>query len=180
MAKPCFRQQGLSVNADTDEPIVRNMKGKIMTNETTVRDEPTVEAIADEFVRDHATDEIVAELVKYSNSVDSLKSQLEYERNRNTNLGGKLDIVKNFITEHVKDDDSASVDELKNLAGELDFTLTKRVTVQFTVEYNLTIECDLDEEVSQDDFRVNMEYNGVGELYDQNEDWSDIEIEDED
>lgn len=150
-----------------------------MTNEIIERDEPTVEAIADEFVRDHATDEIVAELVRYSNSVDSLKSHLEYERNRNTALAEKLDAVKNFITEHVREDDMASVDELKTLAAELGLTLTKRVNVTFTVEYNLTIECDLDEEVSQDDFRVSMDYNGVGELVDENEDWSDIEIEDE-
>ena len=151
-----------------------------MTNETTVIDEPTVEAVAEEFVKDHNSTEIVQELVKYSNSVDSLRSQLEYERNRNTTLGGKLDMVKNFITEHVREDDSASVDELKNLAGELDFTLTKQVNVRFTVEYNLTIECDLDEEVSQDDFRVDMDYNGVGEITDQGEEWSDIVIEDED
>jgi len=150
-----------------------------MTTETQY-DEPTVEAVAEEFVKDHNSTEIVQELVKYSNSVDSLRSQLEYERNRNTTLGGKLDMVKNFITEHVREDDSASVDELKNLAGELDFTLTKQVNVRFTVEYNLTIECDLDEEVSQDDFRVDMDYNGVGEITDQGEDWSDIEIEDED
>lgn len=150
-----------------------------MTNETQI-DEPTVEAVAAEFVKDHNSTEIVQELVKYSNSVDSLRSNLEYERNRNTALAMKLDIVKNFITEHVKDDDSASVDELKNLAGELDFTLTKRVKVEFTVTYNLTVECDLDEEVSEDDFRVSMDYNGVGELYDENEDWSEIIIEDED
>jgi hypothetical protein len=150
-----------------------------MTTETQY-DEPTVEAVAEEFVKDHNSTEIVQELVKYSNSVDSLRSQLEYERNRNTNLGGKLDIVKNFITEHVRDDESATVDELKTLAAELDFTLTKRVTVEFTVTYNLTIDCDLDEEVDSDDFRVNMEYNGVGEVYDQNEDWSEIMIEDED
>jgi hypothetical protein len=149
-----------------------------MTNETTI-DEPTVEAIAEEFVKDNTTSEIVKELVQYSNSVDSLKSQLEYERNRNTALANKLDIVKNFITEHVKDDDSASVDELKNLAGELDFMLTKRVTVEFTVTYNLTLECDLDEEVSEDDFRVSMDYNGVGELVDEGEDWSEVIIEDE-
>jgi hypothetical protein len=154
------------------------MKGKIMTNETTI-DEPTVEAIAEEFVKDNTTSEIVKELVQYSNSVDTLKSQLEYERNRNTALANKLDIVKNFITEHVKDDDSASVDELKNLAGELDFMLTKRVTVEFTVTYNLTLECDLDEEVSEDDFRVSMDYNGVGELVDEGEDWSEVIIEDE-
>jgi len=150
-----------------------------MTTETQY-DEPTVEAVAAEFVKDHNSQEIVEELVKYSNSVDSLRSNLEYERNRNTALANKLDIVKNFITEHVRDDEPASVDELKTLAGELDFTLTKRVKVEFTVTYNLTIDCDLDEEVSTDDFRVDMDYNGVGEVYDQEEDWSEIMIEDED
>ena len=150
-----------------------------MTNETQY-DEPTVEAVAEEFVKDHNSTEIVQELVKYSNSVDTLQSQLEYERTYKSNLANKLDIVKNFITEHVRDDEPASVDELKNLAGELDFTLTKRVKVEFTVTYNLTVECDLDEEVSEDDFRVSMDYNGVGELYDENEDWSEIIIEDED
>jgi hypothetical protein len=150
-----------------------------MTNEIQT-DEPTVEAVAEEFVKDHNSREIVEELVKYSNSVDSLRSQLEYERNRNTGLANKLDMVKNFITEHVKDDDTASVDELKELAGELGLTLTKRVTVEFTVTYNLTVECDIDEEVSEDDFRVSMDYNGVGELYDEQEDWSEITIEDED
>jgi len=150
-----------------------------MTNETQY-DEPTVEAVAEEFVKDHNSAEIVQELVKYSNSVDSLRSNLEYERNRNTALAEKLDMVKNFITEHVKDDDMASVDELKELASELGLTLTKRVKVEFTVTYNLTVECDIDEEVSEDDFRVDMDYNGVGELYDEQEDWSDITIEDED
>lgn len=143
-------------------------------------DEPTVEAVAAEFVKDHNSQEIVDELVKYSNSVDSLKSQLEYERNRNSGLANKLDMVKNFITEHVKDDDSASVDELKELASELGLTLTKRVKVEFTVTYNLEVECDIDEEVTDNDFRVNMDYSGVGELYDEQEDWSEVIIEDED
>ena len=159
---------------------LENMKGKLMTNETTVIDEPTVEAVAAEFVKDHNSQEIVDELVKYSNSVDSLKSHLTYERQRNTDLAQKLDIVKQFIKEHVVQDESADVDDLKELAGKCNLILTKSVNVKFTVEYNLTIECDIDEEVSQDDFRVDMDYNGVGEITDQGEDWSDIEIEDED
>ena len=149
-----------------------------MTNETQY-DEPTVEAVAEEFVKDHNSAEIVQELVKYSNSVDSLRSNLEYERNRNTALAEKLDMVKNFITEHVKDDDMASVDELKELASELGLTLTKRVKVEFTVTYNLTVECDIDEEVSENDFRVELDYNGVGEVTNEEEDWSNIVIEDE-
>ena len=151
-----------------------------MTNETTVIDEPTVEAIAEEFVKDHNSAEIVQELVKWNHSVDSLKSHLTYERQRNTDLAQKLDIVKQFIKEHVVQDESADVEDLKELAGKCNLILTKSVNVKFTVEYNLTIECDIDEEVSTDDFRVNMDYSGVGEVTDEGEDWSDIEIEDED
>jgi hypothetical protein len=156
------------------------MKGKLMTNEATVIDEPTVEAIAEEFVKDHNSAEIVQELVKWNHSVDSLKSHLTYERQRNTDLAQKLDIVKQFIKEHVVQDESADVEDLKELAGKCNLILTKSVNVKFTVEYNLTIECDIDEEVSTDDFRVNMDYSGVGEVTDEGEDWSDIEIEDED
>ena len=150
-----------------------------MTNETQY-DEPTVEAVAAEFVKDHNSKEIVDELVKYSNSVDSLTGQLEYVRSRNQSLNDQLSLVKDFITEHVKENEPATVDELKELAVQLSITLTKRVNVQFQVDFNLTIECDIDEEVSQDDFRIDMDYNGVGEVVDQGEEWSDIEIEDED
>lgn len=148
-----------------------------MTNYTET-DEPTVEAVAEEFVKNHNSMEITQELVKYSNSVDSLRSQLEYERNRNTALAGKLDIVQKFLTEHVREDDGAMVHELKELASELEMLLRKEVRVQFTVEYDLTIECDLDEEVKDTDFSVSMSYDGVGELVDESEDWSAIEIED--
>ena len=150
-----------------------------MTNEIQT-DEPTVEAVAAEFVKDHNSQEIVDELVKYSNSVDSLTGQLEYVRSRNQSLNDQLGLVKDFITEHVKENEPATVDELKELAVQLGITLTKRVNVQFQVDFNLTIECDIDEEVSQDDFRIDMDYNGVGEVVDQGEEWSDIEIEDED
>ncbi len=143
-------------------------------------DEPTVEAVAAEFVKDHNSQEIVDELVKYSNSVDKLKDQLDYERTYRTNLASKLDIVKNFITEHVKDNDEATVGELKELAGELEITLTKEVEVEFTVTYKLTVECELDEEVSDNDFSVSLDYNGVGELTNEDCDWSEVIIEDED
>ena len=142
-------------------------------------DEPTVEAVAAEFVKDHNSQEIVDELVKYSNSVDKLKDQLDYERTYSTNLASKLDIVKNFITEHVKDNDEATVGELKELAGELEITLTKEVEVEFTVTYKLTVECELDEEVSDNDFSVSLDYNGVGELTNEDCDWSEVIIEDE-
>ena len=149
-----------------------------MTHVITGRDEPTVEAVAEEFVKDHNSAEIVEELVKYSNSVDSLESKLEYERTYRSNLASKLEIVKNFITEHVKDNDEATVGELKELAAELEITLTKEVEVEFTVTYKLTVECNLDEEVSDNDFSVSLDYNGVGELTNEDCDWSEVIIED--
>ena len=148
-----------------------------MTNNIDI-DEPSVEAVAEEFVKNHNSVEIAQELVKYSNSVDSLRSQLEYERSRNYDLAGKLDIVEKFISEHVKDNDEASVDELKELATELGLTLRKQVRIQFTVEYDLTVECDLEDEVKDTDFSVSMSYDGVGDLVDESEDWSVVEIED--
>lgn len=150
-----------------------------MTHVISGRDERTVEAIAEEFVKDHNSTEIVAELVEYSNTVLSLESKLEYERTVRSNLASQLEIVKNFITEHVKDNDDATVSELKELAGELDITLTKEVEVEFTVTYKLTVECELDEEVSDNDFSVSLDYNGVGELTNEEADWSEVIIEDE-
>ena len=150
-----------------------------MTHVITGRDEPTVVTIAEEFVRDHNSAEIVEQLVAYSNSVDSLDSKLEYERTYRSNLASKLEIVKNFITEHVKDNDEATVGELKELAAELEIALTKEVEVEFTVTYKLTVECELDEEVSDNDFSVSLDYNGAGELTNEDCDWSEVIIEDE-
>jgi len=149
-----------------------------MTTETQT-DEPTVEAVAAEFVKNHNSQEIIDELVKYSKSVDRLQANLDYQRNRETQLNTRLAKVKNFIVEHVKDDDEATVGELKELAGELDITLTKEVEVEFTVTYKLTVECELDEEVSDNDFSVSLDYNGVGELTNEECDWSEVIIEDE-
>ena len=65
----------------------------------------------------------------------------------------------------------------KELAEELEIALTKEITVHFTVTYDLTIEVGLDEEVDESDFNVDMNYNGDGEVTNEESDWSDIEIE---
>ena len=150
-----------------------------MTNEIQT-DEPTVEAVAAEFVKDHNSQEIVEELVKYSKSVDRLQANLDYQRNRETQLNTKLAKVKDFIVEHIRDNEEASIEELKQLAYDLDIELTKRVNVSFTVEYNLTIECDINEEVDETDFTLNLDYSGSGEVVDESPEWSSVEIEDED
>jgi len=136
---------------------------------------------AEQFIKEHSASEIAEELVSYSKSVDSLKQQLEYMEKRwraaNSNHNQLKDGITDFIKEHVSNDDSASVDELKELADELELALTKEVTVHFTVTYDLTIEVGLDEEVDESDFRVEMNYSGDGEITNEDEDWSDFEIE---
>ena len=151
-----------------------------MTNETTVIDEPTVEAVAAEFVKDHNSQEIVEELVKYSNEVDRLKENLDYQRRRDSQYSDKIEKVKKFIVEHISDNEEASIEELKQLAYDLDIELTKRVNVSFTVEYNLTIECDINDEIDETDFTLNLDYSGNGEVIDESPEWSSVEIEDED
>ena len=150
-----------------------------MTNETQY-DEPTVEAVAAEFVKDHNSQEIVEELVKYSNEVDRLKENLDYQRRRDSQYSDKIEKVKKFIVEHISDNEEASIEELKQLAYDLDIELTKRVNVSFTVEYNLTIECDINDEIDETDFTLNLDYSGNGEVIDESPEWSSVEIEDED
>lgn len=150
-----------------------------MTNEIQT-DEPTVEAVAAEFVKDHNSQEIVEELVKYSNEVDRLKENLDYQRRRDSQYSDKIEKVKKFIVEHISDNEEASIEELKQLAYDLDIELTKRVNVSFTVEYNLTIECDINDEIDETDFTLNLDYSGNGEVIDESPEWSSVEIEDED
>ena len=138
---------------------------------------------AEQFIKEHNASEIAEELVSYSKSVDSLKEQLEYMEKRwrvaNTSHHQLKDAMTDFIKEHVSHDDSASVDELKELAEELGIELTKEITVHFTVTYDITIEVALDEEVSDDDFSVDMSYNGDGEVTNEEADWSSVVIEEE-
>ena len=138
---------------------------------------------AEQFIKEHNASEIAEELVSYSKSVDSLKEQLEYMEKRwrvaNTSHHQLKDAMADFIKKHVSDDDSASVDELKELAEELGIELTKEITVHFTVTYDITIEVALDEEVSDDDFSVDMSYNGDGEVTNEEADWSSVDIEEE-
>jgi len=152
-----------------------------MTTETTITNESTVETIASEFVKQHNATEIVAELVSKEQSIQRLQENLDYSRSIVGERNAKLAIVKAFIKSHVIDDDDATVSELKDLAGELDITLTKEVRVTFTVEYDLTVECDIDEgEIDENDFRVDLTYNGVGELTNESADWQDFSVEEED
>lgn len=143
---------------------------------TTETQEQTIQAIAEEYVKQNTSSDIVAELVAKEESIQRLRETQEYSRNRVNELKANMDKIKKFIIEHVENDDSASPSELKELAEDLEIELTKDVDVNFTVTYNLTVRCALGEEVDQTDFRVDLNYDGGGELINEESDWSAVEI----
>jgi len=129
--------------------------------------EQTPAQIAEEFIKDHSFGDLVDEFVIHFNTIESLKKRLEYtEQASNTHRARLREVtntVEEFLKEHIKENDSASVEELKELAAELDIELTKTISVSFTVnvEAELTVPLDFDEEKIDDgDFDISIDYCG--------------------
>jgi sugar-specific transcriptional regulator TrmB len=137
-----------------------------MTTETTTT-ETTPQQIAEDFIKANTTSVIVEEFVNHYNEIERLKrrleeknSSLDYQRNRLNELIAK---TRDFIITHVADGEGASVDELKELAEELDIELTKEISVTFTVEVTatVTVPVDFDEDdITDADFDITVEYSG--------------------
>lgn len=165
------------MTAATDEPIVRNMKGKIMTTENTVTTEaPTPQQIAEDFVKEHSINDVVEHLLDDYNTIERLKQRLQAESNSNdilrANLRDKMDTIEEFLKSHIGENDSASVDELKELAEDLGVELTKEVEITFTIEVTATASVPLDfdpNKFDDSDFDVRVEYTG---------DFTDVDCED--
>jgi len=139
-----------------------------LTETTFVETTLTAVQIAEDFVKESTTSGIVDELVIMKATIEKLEKQIENKdmlaSNYRTELRKVVDTVDDFIKEHVKENDSASVRELKELAAELDIELTKNITVTFTIEVEaeLTVPLDFDEEdINDGDFKINIEYKGT-------------------
>lgn len=140
-----------------------------MTTENTMTDAVplTPEAIAEELVKASTTAQLVEALVKYHKDAEQNKRWLlgreQDIADWRARYTGMRDAVEEFLKEHIKEDDPASVSELKELADEIGFELTKEVEVTFTVEVTatLTVPLDFDEEDIQDnDFNIDIRYEG--------------------
>lgn len=164
----------------TDEPIVSNMKGKIMTTENTDNTVtpaiPTPQQIAEDFVKEHSLTEVVEHLLNDYNTIERLEQRLESEAQANdvlrANLRDKMGIVEEFLKSHIGEGDEASLDELKELAESLSIELTKEVEITFTLEVTATATVPLDfdpEKFDDSDFDVRVEYTG---------DFDDVDCED--
>jgi hypothetical protein len=136
-------------------------------NTTTETVELTPAQIAENFIKDNSFGSLVDEFVNHYNAIESLKKRLEYsEQSANTyraNWRNVTNTVEEFLKEHIVENDSASVEELKELAAQLDIELTKTVTVTFTVqvEAELTVPLDFDaDDINDGDFDIRIDWNG--------------------
>lgn len=137
------------------------------TTVETVEVELTPAQIAENFIKEHSFGDLVDEYVNHYNAIESLKKQLESSREymyaSQRELRKVVDTVEEFIKEHVKESDSASVEELTELAEELNIELTKTISVTFTVEVEaeITVPLDFDEDdITDGDFDINVDFNG--------------------
>lgn len=138
---------------------------------TTETPAPTPQEIAEFFVKESSMATIVEEFVNNYNTIESLKKQLEYmtsEKNQmRTRWASMSDTIEEFIKSHVGEGDSASVDDLKELAEQLDIELTKSITVkiEIEVEVELTVPLDFDEEsIDDSDFDISCDFNGMTDV----------------
>lgn len=140
-----------------------------MTTENTMTDVVplTPEAIAEELVKASTTAQLVEALVQYHRDAERNKNHISQQGqvidDWRARYAGLRDSVEEFLKEHIEEDDPASVSELKELADEIGFELTKEVEVTFTVEVTatLTVPLDFDEDDIQDnDFNIGIRYEG--------------------
>ena len=139
------------------------MEQNIVTGET---DTPTNQSIAESVVKDLPANEIVKEIQRLLDDRDYHKKQCAENRTRATEQQSKYlnlyNSIAEFIKEHVKDDD-ISTDDLKELADELNISLTKSIKVTFTIkaEYEFDVPLDwTDDDISDGDFNIRISYNG--------------------
>ena len=95
-----------------------------------------------------------------------MKAKLQYQeqetRNQRSRWASMSQTIEEFLFEHIKDE-QVSIDDLKQLADDLEIELTKEVEVTFTVEVTATVTVPLDfnaEDIEESDFDVRVNYEG--------------------
>jgi hypothetical protein len=118
-----------------------------MTTENTITESAplTPEAVAEELVKTSSFTELVATLVQYHNNAESLRLKLESAereaRNQRSRWATLAQTIEEFLIEHIKDE-QVSVDDLKELAEELEIELTKEFTSKFIKSKNALPDAD--------------------------------------
>jgi hypothetical protein len=144
------------------------------TENTTVTPELpplTPEQVAEDFVKENTTSVIVEELVNHYKTIESLKTRVQAESGTSDHWRQKFARLENsieeFLKEHIKDNEDASVDDMKEFAESLGIELTKTIKVKFTaeVEVDMTVPLDFDcDDIREHHFTVSAEFDGMNDV----------------
>lgn len=105
---------------------------------------------------------------------------LNQSQEANSVLRTRLQKLVDNVTEFIKDnlEDGCGTQELKDLAEELDISLTKDMTISFTVKYyaDITVPLDFDtDKIDESDFRISIEFQGNDNDIDWDNDSTEVE-----
>jgi hypothetical protein len=145
-----------------------------MTEVITEVTQPTPYDIAAEFVKNNAVSEITERIAKQTEEIKQLRIERDERLSKYLNLHNR---ISEFIIECVKDD-AVDIDDLKELADELNIELTKEIEVTFKVDVKFTATVPLDfdvDKIDDSDFDVSINYRGGEDDVDMEEEYSDIE-----
>lgn len=138
-----------------------------MTIETNATPETpyTNQQQAENTVKELSANDLTKEFQRLLDEVDYYKKETKLAKERATQATSKylnlFNTLADFIKEHVKDE-QVSIDDLKELAEELNIELTKSITVTFTVkaEYEFHVPLDwTDDDISDGDFDIKISHN---------------------
>jgi hypothetical protein len=150
--------------------MVKNKKGiiKMTTNEqiTSIPAEAfNNQQRADEIVKTMTSLQIVDEVTRLLDEVDNYKAKWARQDNRANENQAKYINTRNAVEEFIKDkikEDAVDIDDLKELAEELNISLTKSIKITFTVkaEYEFNVPLDwTDDDISDGDFDIRISHN---------------------
>jgi hypothetical protein len=159
-----------------------------MTTENTTIDTETPEQIAEQFVKHHNSMQIEEEFVNHYKTIESLKSRVQAEAGNADHYRQKFNRlesqIEEFLKDHIKDNEDASVDDMKEFAESLGIELTKSITVKFTasVEVEMTVPLDFDcDDITDSQFTVSAEFDGMTDVTVEDTDITvdDLEVEED-
>ena len=108
--------------------------------------------------------EVHVKLLEQKHTTDFYLRKLDAQRSENRK---QTEVITEFLTSHIEENDDASVEELKELADSLDIELEKRVLVSFMVqvEYELTVPLGYDSNyIDENHFQFNVNWDGSSEI----------------
>ena len=120
---------------------------------------------AEEIVKTMATTEIVTEVTRLLGEIDNYKAKWARQDSRANENQAKYINTRNAVEEFIKDkvkEDAVDIDDLKELAEELNIELTKSIKVTFTVkaEYEFNVPLDwTDDDISDGDFDIRISHS---------------------